>query len=224
MIFILAQASKESHSDYTCYLLKIDLKFTDVTLIPQLCRTLTLIPSAGAVPTFTIPRSDLGENAIIVPALRRFSLATKVVFKGHHMPEIFCIRLSLDTVSDSEPLELDEESPTGTKREDIDSTQTPCLTASAPGELEAVKLPDLDLGLANDWGRKSIKWVQSSGILRSSRVVIKAWGSNGCRLFVVDFVRSSEMSWDLDSAVYAFICIHPRRRSPSSTVADWDNG
>ena len=140
------------------------------------------------------------------------------------MPEIFCIRLSLDTVSDSEPLELDEESPTGTKREDIDSTQTPCLTASAPGELEAVKLPDLDLGLANDWGRKSIKWVQSSGILRSSRVVIKAWGSNGCRLFVVDFVRSSEMSWDLDSAVYAFICIHPRRRSPSSTVADWDNG
>jgi len=183
LIFILIQPSKESHSNYACHLLKINLKSNppDITLTPQLCKTLTLIPPSGAVPTFTIPRSE--EGTVIVPAFRRFALTTKVVFKGNHMAEIFCIRLSLDTMSDPECF---EESPTGTGSE---STPTPTMTASAPKGLEAIKLPDVNLELANEWGRKSIKWIQCSGILRSSRIVIKAWGSNGCRMFVIDFCR-----------------------------------
>lgn len=104
------------------------------------------------------------------------------------MPKIFCIRLSLDTMSDPKCF---EESPTATESESVEltSTSTPTPTASAPEGLEAIKLPDVNLGLANEWGRKSVKWIQCSGVLHSSRIVIKAWGSNGCRMFVVDFCR-----------------------------------
>jgi len=45
------------------------------------------------------------------------------------MPEIFCIRLSLDTMSGPECF---EESPTGTGSESIESTPTPTMTVSAP--------------------------------------------------------------------------------------------
>ena len=178
LIFILTQPSKESHSDYTCHLLKISLKSNppDITLTPQLRKTLTLIPPFGAVVTFTIPRSEEGTD--IVPAFRRFVLTIKVVFKGNHMPEIFCIRLSLDTMSGPECF---EESPTGTGSESVESTPTPTVSG-----LEAIKLPDMNLKLANQWGRKSIKWIQWSGMLRSSRI---AWGSDGCRMFVIDFCR-----------------------------------
>jgi len=102
------------------------------------------------------------------------------------MPEIFCIRLSLDTMSDPECF---KESITGTESESVQSPPTSTQTVSAPEGLEAIKLPGVNLGLATEWGRKSMKWIQCSGILSSSRIVIKAWGSNGGKMFVVDFCR-----------------------------------